>query len=214
MPPSGSPGVPLVRLSSIAVGITVTQDPASDSVGFLDGAAVLAHSLALTQSRHHLSLLSLVHPNITVARPKLSALGYRVVEFHLPVSSDEIRPGFLRDHIDKSGCCGAAELLKLCAFRLLEYDRVLMVDTDALFRRNIDALIDRSLTRGLSLMYTPDVAMTATGTPAPLAQGGFLLLQPDRKVSAAEDEKCTRLQPVRARPFRQKTFPFLRPIGI
>ena len=54
---------------------------------------------------------------VVLARPKLAQLGFRIFEFDLPVNSSQIRGKWLRNHVDHSGCCGAAEYLKLCAFQ-------------------------------------------------------------------------------------------------
>lgn len=57
----------------------------------------------------------------------------RVIETPTPVNVSAIRGKWLRDHInDKAGCCGAAELIKLYSYRLVEYDWVIHLDADVL----------------------------------------------------------------------------------
>jgi alpha-N-acetylglucosamine transferase len=56
-----------------------------------------------------------------------------VIETPTPVNVSAIRGKWLRDHInDKAGCCGAAELIKLYSYRLVEYDWVIHLDADVL----------------------------------------------------------------------------------
>lgn len=56
-----------------------------------------------------------------------------MIETPTPVNVSAIRGKWLRDHInDKAGCCGAAELIKLYSYRLVEYDWVIHLDADVL----------------------------------------------------------------------------------
>ena len=58
---------------------------------------------------------------------------YRVIETPTPVNVSAIQGKWLREHInDKAGCCGAAELIKLYAYRMVEYDWVIHLDADVL----------------------------------------------------------------------------------
>jgi hypothetical protein len=57
----------------------------------------------------------------------------RVIETPTPVNVSAIRGKWLREHInDKAGCCGAAELIKLYAYRMVEFDWVIHLDADVL----------------------------------------------------------------------------------
>lgn len=98
----------------LAYIITITKD------GFFqDGAAVLAYSI-IKQSRnseYSISFIAFVHPNVTTSRIGLKRLGFHVIEVPTPVNASAIKFQFLRDHIDKNGCCGAAELIKLTSYR-------------------------------------------------------------------------------------------------
>jgi hypothetical protein len=98
----------------IAYAITITKD------GFFqDGAAVLAYSIMkyAQNSTYDISLIAFVHPNVTTSRTGLRRLGFHVIEVPTPVNTSAIRFPFLRDHIDKNGCCGAAELIKITSYR-------------------------------------------------------------------------------------------------
>lgn len=98
----------------IAYAITITKD------GFFqDGAAVLAYSIMkyANVSSYDISLIAFVHPNVSTSRVGLRRLGFHVIEVPTPVNTSAIQFPFLRDHIDKNGCCGAAELIKLTSYR-------------------------------------------------------------------------------------------------
>lgn len=99
----------------LAFIITITKD------GFFqDGAAVLAYSIIKTtrNSAYDISFIAFVHPNVTTSRVGLTRLGFHVIEVPTPVNIPAIKFQFLREHIDKNGCCGAAELIKLTSYRL------------------------------------------------------------------------------------------------
>lgn len=98
----------------LAYAITITKD------GFFqDGAAVLAYSIMkyAQNSTYDISLIAFVHPNVTTSRVGLRRLGFHVIEVPTPVNTSAIKFPFLRDHIDKNGCCGAAELIKITSYR-------------------------------------------------------------------------------------------------
>lgn len=157
----------------VAVAITVTKDGP-----YLDGAAVLQHSVRMTNSHHDVEMVALVHSEVQSTRPALRALGFKVVEFALPIRSEEIQGKHLRETIDKSGCCGAQELLKLCSWMLLDYDRVVAMDMDAIWLANLDHLLERDIAPG-GYLFTYDFAMDTPGSRSPPVQGGFQLIRPD-----------------------------------
>jgi len=160
----------------IAVAVTVTVDGP-----YLDGAAVLQHSIRMTNSIHDVSMVAIVHPGVVTTRPALAKLGFEVIEFPPPITSAEIKGKHLRETIDKSGCCGTLELLKLYAWKLEQFDRVLAMDMDTIWMQNLDALFERDLEPG-AVMFTYDHAMDAPKqSRAPPVQGGFLLLRPSAK---------------------------------
>jgi hypothetical protein len=98
----------------LAYAITITKDG-----NFQDGAAVLAYSIMkyARNSSYDISLIAFVHPNVTTSRQGLRRLGFHVIEVPTPVNTSAIQFPFLRDHIDKNGCCGAAELIKITSYR-------------------------------------------------------------------------------------------------
>jgi hypothetical protein len=100
----------------IAYAITMSKDGS-----FLDCAAVLAYSIhKISQNvNYDVSLIAFVHPNVTSSRPILHNLGYHVIEAMTPINSSAINPkfDFLKEKIEKNGCCGSSELIKLHSYR-------------------------------------------------------------------------------------------------
>ena len=108
----------------IAYAITITKD------GFFqDGAAVLAYSIIKSskeQCEFDIAFVAFVHPSVTTSRPMLTKLGFHVIEAPKPINVTAISPAFpfLRDKMDKNGCCGSLELIKLNSYRLTQYEWV------------------------------------------------------------------------------------------
>ena len=126
----------------IAYAITVTKDGP-----FLDGALVLGHA-ALKLHRHsdrpgqinskyEAELVAIVAPSVVSSRSVLEKFGWKVVERELPVQLDEIVNRKYADEMKSSGCCGADEFLKLWAYTLTEYHRVVLLDMDSIIFKNM-----------------------------------------------------------------------------
>ena len=156
----------------IAYAITITRD------GFFqDGAAVLAYSI-IKHSRkgdYDVSLVAFVHPSVVTSRPVLARIGYHIIEAPTPVNVSAIPFKFLREKIQKNGCCGASELIKLNSYRLEQYDKVIHLDADTCLLQPLDEIINRNF----SLIYTTDPNMaTHNGEDRMPSQGGLLVLRP------------------------------------
>jgi len=180
----------------VAFAITMT----SDGKGlFHDGAAVLAYSILKTIHTDRrtydlfesISMVAFVHPNVTQRnRDVLSRLGYHVIEAATPVNIPVIRGDFLREKIDKNGCCGAAELIKLSSYLLLGYDLVLHLDADTYFtgaslHELFSEIVYKNGNAGdserelHSLVYTTDPNMAShKGQHRMPVQGGFIIFRP------------------------------------
>lgn len=160
------------RRLRICYAITITRD------GFFqDGAAVLAYSIIKNTdaTRYDISLIAFVHPSVVTSRPVLSRIGFHVIEAPTPVNVTAIKFKFLREKINKNGCCGASELIKINSYRLEQYDKVVHLDADTCLLQPIDEL----LLRNVSLIYTTDPNMaTHNGEDRMPSQGGLLVLQP------------------------------------
>ncbi len=97
----------------IAYAITITKD------GFFgDGAAVLVYSIlkSSVNSAYDISFVAFVHPNVTLARAGLTKIGFHVIEVPIPINSSAIKFDFLREKINKNGCCGSSDMIKLSSY--------------------------------------------------------------------------------------------------
>jgi hypothetical protein len=158
----------------IGFAITITRDGK-----FLDGAAVLAYSIDKAfrheKNKLEISLISFVHPNVTTSIPHLKRIGYHVIECETPIIPQNIKFKFLREHINRNGCCGAAELIKLYAYKLLQYDKIVHMDADVLVLNSFT----HTILKPYSLIYTTDPNMaTHKGEDKMPVQGGFLIIKP------------------------------------
>jgi alpha-N-acetylglucosamine transferase len=123
----------------IAYAITVTKDGP-----FLDGALVLGHSAKKVHdpskgyvSNYDADLVAFVAPGVVKAKEILEANGWRVLERRVPVEIDEIVNRKYAELMRNSGCCGADEFLKLWAYTLTEYHRVVHLDMDSIIFNNM-----------------------------------------------------------------------------
>eukprot|EP00924_Labyrinthula_sp_SR-Ha-C_P013974 augustus_masked-scaffold_5-processed-gene-19.61-mRNA-1 protein AED:0.19 eAED:0.19 QI:0/0/0/0.75/1/1/4/0/587 len=142
--------------------------------------AVLVQSFYATNTALDFDIVAIIHPGVQTTREPLKKLGFKLFEFERPVRTEEIENNYLREKIDESGCCGILELLKFRAFQLTDYERVLLLDMDALILKNLDELF--FLPDEYALGYTNDYAMDGSGSSAPPVQGGFLLIKPDEQI--------------------------------
>ena len=82
---------------------------------YMDGAAVLAHSISMMRSQHscHMVAVTPLGTQFAEARSVLHMLGYEVRARPVPVNLSEIRTARARKFV-QGGCCGLNELLKVC----------------------------------------------------------------------------------------------------
>jgi hypothetical protein len=160
---------------TIAYAITVTKDGP-----FVDGALVLGfaakkyHSFSYgVSSGYKAELVAFVTKQVKTSREVLSRFGWRIIEKDLPVAVSEIENQDYAQRMVNSGCCGADEFLKLWAFTLTEYHRVVHLDMDSIVFKNMDELYHQDY----ELLFTGDYNMIA-GSPFPPAQGGFFVIRP------------------------------------
>lgn len=191
---NGRAGLGVSKKKTIAYAITVTKDGS-----FVDGALVLGrHGATATvspspdantaligyaakkihdaskgfKSDYSAELVAFVTGSVVTSRPILSKFGWRIIEKPLPVSIDEIENKEYATTMKNSGCCGADEFLKLWAYTLTEYHRVVHLDMDSIIFNSMDDLysIDKEM------LFTGDYNMGSK--PVPPAQGGFLVIRP------------------------------------
>ena len=164
----------------IAYAITITKDGS-----FQDGAAVLAYSIMkqytnnrVLSSKYSVSFIAFVHPMVTIARKELKRIGYHIIEATTPINSTAIPFTWFREHIEKNGCCGASELIKLNAYRLTQYDKIVHLDADVIVLQNFHELYNNDY----SLIFTTDPNMADVrdldNQDKLPVQGGFLIIRP------------------------------------
>lgn len=168
-------GSDLVQKRRVAYAITVTKDGP-----FVDGALVLGYAAKKYhnatkgyRSKYEADLVAFVVPGVVTSRPILEAYGWRVLEKSLPVRLEDIDNQEYAMKMKDSGCCGADEFLKLWAYTLVEYHRVIHLDMDSIIFKNMDDLFDIDK----EMLFTGDYNMKG-GSPVPPAQGGFLVVRP------------------------------------
>ncbi len=164
------------KKKTIAYAITVTKDGP-----FVDGALVLGYAAKKFHSEkfgfkspYDAELVAFVTKSVVTTRSILSKFGWRIIERDLPVQLEEIENKDYAERMRNSGCCGADEFLKLWAYTLTEYYRVVHLDMDSIIFKNMDELYELPY----ELLFTGDYNMIA-GSPYPPAQGGFLIVQPN-----------------------------------
>mmetsp|Transcript_464 Transcript_464/g.693 ORF Transcript_464/g.693 Transcript_464/m.693 type:complete len:495 (+) Transcript_464:306-1790(+) len=202
--------------ATIGYAITVTSCPKTSTSGMLDGAAVLQHSIHLnsshsssSSSQYSYQMYALVHPAaISCAKSQLEPLGYKILIRDVPVSLDQIQGEYLRTKVEKNGCCGDKEFVKLHAYTLMEHEVVVHLDLDTLVLRPLDDLFDVMIDgvtdddndigktkkievafhdplptkQPINAFFTRDYNMAHQGMKHAGVQGGFLVLRPSMEV--------------------------------
>ena len=134
----------IVLRKKVAYAITVTKDGP-----FVDGALVLGYAAKKVHdakkgflSKYDADLVAFVAPGVVTSRPILEAYGWKVLERTLPVQVDEIINREYADNMKNSGCCGADEFLKLWAYTLTDYHRVIHLDMDSIIFKNMVGVLN------------------------------------------------------------------------
>jgi hypothetical protein len=136
-----------VQISDITIAYAVTitgcgSDPVSE------GAAVLKHAIHLVSSqgnkggRYNYKMYAIYHPDGEACALPLQDLGYTLLKRDTPVAVKDIQGDYLREKIEKNGCCGEKELVKLEAYTLIQHPIVVHLDLDVLIMKPMDALFD------------------------------------------------------------------------
>eukprot|EP00937_MAST-01D_sp_MAST-1D-sp2_P005635 g5635.t1 len=167
----------------VGVVLTVTSDPKPGNPGYIDGAGVLAHTARkFASAKWPVQLVAVVKPEVQASRKALRFFGYDIVESRVKVKTEEIEGEELRSTIGKSGCCGMDELIKLEAYGMDQYERVLVLDSDSLLTANVDELYEQMDAPGeraqpLDVLFTND-----HGLKGGCANGGFAVVRPSRAI--------------------------------
>ena len=102
-----------------------------------------------------IELVAFVVPSVITSRAVLHRHGWRIIERRLPVEIDEIENKDYAESMRNSGCCGADEFLKLWAYTLTEYHRVVHLDMDSIIFKNLDTILNTNY----ELLFTGDYNM-------------------------------------------------------
>ena len=155
-----------VQISDITIGYAVTiTGCGSDPI--TEGAAVLKHAVHLVSSqgtkggRYNYQMYAIYHPDGEACALPLKDLGYTLLKRETPVAVKDIQGDFLREKIEKNGCCGEKELVKLEAYTLIQHPIVVHLDLDVLILKPMDALFDWMLVDPQQLLVNYDT----TGIP-------------------------------------------------
>ena len=136
-----------VKTDAVKIGFAVTiTGCGSDPI--TEGAAVLKHSIHLASihgnlgGRYDYVMYAIYHPEAIKCAKTLESLGYTLVERETPVAVKDIKGDFLRSRIEKNGCCGEKELVKLEAYTLTQHPVIVHLDLDTLVLKPLDDLFD------------------------------------------------------------------------
>lgn len=130
---------------TVAFAVSVTgcgSDPLTE------GAAVLKHSIHRASvrgdmgGRYNYKMYAIYHPQAITCAKTLEALGFELLERETFVKVEDIKGDFLRKNIEKNGCCGEKEFIKLEAYTLVQHPIVVHLDLDVLVLRPLDTLFD------------------------------------------------------------------------
>ena len=143
--------VTIAYVTSIAYCPSGKANPANVH-GVRDGPRIMAHSIATAheRSRYQYKLYAIVSSK-AVECVKDYLTDYEILERELPVQPNQVQTKEYA-HLIKfgSGCCGAAEFLKLYAYTLVKDEIVVHLDYDSIMLQPMDELYDAMLSRDAS----------------------------------------------------------------
>lgn len=147
-PSTRVPPVLTTKPPTIAFATTIT----SCKYNYLrDGAAVLEYSIRRASVHGHLggrydyAMFAFYHPSAEECVVQLKEFGYTLLRREVLVNVSDIEGDYLREGIEKNGCCGEKELLKLESFTLTKYPIVVHFDLDCMVLKPMDELFDLML---------------------------------------------------------------------
>jgi hypothetical protein len=193
-----------IKYSTIpVVAYAISLTSCAETPTFIDGAAVLAHSIHLSSSRNPTSgsrydykMYAIVHHDAKSCIPSLEKLGYSVLSVDVPVPVKDIEGDYLRENVHRNGCCGELEFIKLWAYTLIEHPFVVHLDLDTMILKPLDELFDAAnndntenidavmwpeehhTNTPIDAFFTRDYNMRPAGKKPVGVQGGFLVIKP------------------------------------
>jgi hypothetical protein len=196
-------------IATIAFAVSVTgcgSDPITE------GAAVLKHSIHRASvhgslgGRYDYEMFAIYHPQAQECAEPLEKLGWKLLKREVFVKVSDIKGDYLREKIEKNGCCGEKELIKLEAYTLTDYPIVVHLDLDVLILKPMDDVFDmmlattpinaddnkysdiimyypqQTIPSQINALFTYDYNMVGPHVEYKPVQGGLIILRPDLKV--------------------------------
>lgn len=191
---------PVAPGESTAIGYAVTiTGCGSDPI--TEGAAVLKHSIHQAsiqggKGRYDYKMYAIYHPSALKCAKTLEALGYTLVERETPVAVKDIQGEYLRSKIEKNGCCGEKELVKLEAYTLTQHPVIVHMDLDTLILQPMDGLFDWMLAGDQARSFDASgVTLQWPEAPIPETVNAFFTRDCEYTNGARESiSKCVRLE--------------------
>lgn len=119
------------------------------TVGFLDAAAVLRHSVHKTsihypgsKGKYSYKMYAIVHKKCEQYAHILESVGYETIIRDTPIDRKEIKNEFYRNNVESENCCGSAEFIKMYAYTLTQHPVVVHFDLDKVVLQPMDDLFD------------------------------------------------------------------------
>jgi hypothetical protein len=96
-----------------------------------------------------------------------------------PLKVSEINSTQLQKEIVTSGCCGELEMIKYEAYKLTEYSKIILLDSDVILTKPhaLTKLVNK-LDTGTKLIYNFDRTMASTKEKDDCVSAGFLVFKP------------------------------------
>ena len=173
-------------LPEVAYAITVTKDGP-----YVDGAAVLGESIWRScgeSPKYAVRLVAFLYDDAVSEETEaaLQRFGWETRRRPLPVLHTEIANPVYRSMVEKAGCCGAAEFLKLYAYTATEFERVVLLDMDSFVTGCLEHLFGAEE----ELLFTHDMGMCpkcerGSRDHVPPYQGGFFVVKPSLETYAS-----------------------------
>lgn len=155
------------------------------SMNYFDGAAVLAKSIELNFDFPY-DLVAIIHESVKMDFTFLKKIGYRLLIVPTPVAVENItlpQGAFLRKEIVGSGCCGELELIKYEAYKLTEYSKIVLLDSDVILTKpHALSTYIKKLDEGTELIFNFDRSMASTTAKNDCVSAGFLVFRPSLEI--------------------------------
>jgi len=137
------------NVPAYVVSLIKCNDKDSNTVGFLDAAVVLRHSVHKNSihdpesaSMYSYKMYAIVHENCAHHAPALESVGYKTLIRKTPIDRNEIRNEFYKKTVEAEVCCGIAEFIKMYAYTLVQHPVVVHFDLDKIIMQPLDDLFD------------------------------------------------------------------------